>query len=205
MFLFIFLLLSTAHIAFAADDTGPVKSGNPNVLVAQVFTNMLKNGVTLATELNGGNAPTGDINKPYEQIASMGYLAYTKEHPEMLDDAKPFIASVNDNENAQSAWQIVLAAKRTASLAAREKALNLYYDAANVPLAEEEKKVIPDLKLAPFMVGIMLANQKLELDKGQTRVWNAIFASTASILQAMETEDPKAFNALYLPNTCALQ
>ncbi len=183
------LTLLSFHIADAASNqVGPVKPGNPNAFVAQVFTNMLKQGVTYATELNDGKAPRGDINKPYEQIAQMGYLKYVEENPEMIDDAKPFIKSVNDDENAQYAWRIVRLAKDK-SLAARKKALDFYYSVANVPLAKEEKKVIPKLELAPFMLGIMLANQNLELDDKQKKVWNAIFGSTASILQAMETQD----------------
>ncbi len=205
------ILLLTLFSVYVADasssnQVGPVKPDNPNAFVAQVFTNMLKHGVTLATELND-KAPKGDINKPYEQIATLGYLKYVEAHPEMIDDAKPFIESVNDDENAQYAWRIVGLSKGK-SLAAREKALNFYYTVANVPLAKEEKKVIPKLELAPFMVGIMLANQNLTLNDEQKKVWNAIFASTASILQAMETQDKEAFSALFkndLPSSCNIQ
>lgn len=210
------IFITTLAKAAAGDVTlhtaSPVKAGMPNEFVCSVFKQMLYTGVTTATELNGGKKPTGQISAPYEAIATDGYSVYVEKNPAMIPDSEPFITHVNLDPKVQSAWHMVLAAK-SKSLAARKSALSTYFAATNVPLTHDEEQFIPDLKMAPHMVAIMVdpSNQKLVLDKKQQDVWNAIFASTASIMSAMEAEDHDAFALLFkddiVPSqsTCLIQ
>lgn len=197
------LLLATSQIFASATsssqqhiDLCPVKPVTPSPLVCSTMQTMFTRGVTVATEMNDGKKPTGLINVPYQEIATNGYLAYVKEHPEMIHDATPLIACVNDNPKVQALWAMVLATSGKA-LFARAHALSMYWDQTAVPLAQQQEKIIPDLRYAPHMVAIMVGNQELELDSAQQKGWNAIFAATASIMQAMEFHDRQAFCTLF--------
>lgn len=198
MILLIILLATTAYTCAASSltDLGPVKSGMPTPLVCSTFATMISRGVSVATDMNEGQTPTGPINVPYQGIATKGYLPYVEEHREMLADSAPLIACVNNNAVVQGLWSIVLATKDK-PLVIRTHALKMYWDEANVPLTRQEMFAIPNLRYAPHMVAIMLCNQDLVLNPAQVALWNAVFASTASIMQAMETEDREAFCMLF--------
>lgn len=210
MILLITLLAATSFISAAsrAVDLGPVKGGMPKPFVCLTFAKMLNRGVTIATELNDGRKPTGLINVPYQKIATKGYAPYVAKHPKMIDDSAPLIASVNNNAQVRALWNIVLSAKDK-PLLARTHALSMYWNQTNVPLTQEEETAVPNLRFAPHMVAIMIGNQKLELKPARQAVWNAVFAATASIMQAMETEDHEAFCKLFsddLPTgSCVVQ
>lgn len=213
MILSILILAISCNALYGAAGTdlslikGPVKAGVPDEFVCAVFRNKLSDGFVTATQLNDDKEPTGQINEPYKQITKIGYSAYAKQNPEMIADSEPFIVSVNNDPVAGQAWRMVVAAKNK-RMSVRKSALSIYWDAVNTPLTKEEMIFIPDLKGAPHMELIMLLNQKLELSREQKKVWNAIFATSASILGAMQKQDGEAFASLFrdeIPDPCPVQ
>jgi hypothetical protein len=203
------LLMATSQLYAASTsdpqvDLGPVKARVPSELVCSTLQSMFARAITVATAMNNGNKLTGLINVPYQEIATKGYLAYNKEHPEMMRDAAPLIAHVNADTKVQALWALVRAAK---SPLVRLHTLSMFLEETAQPLARQQEQLMPTLQYAPHMAAIMFGNQELELSPAQQAGWNAIFATTASIMQAIETEDRKAFRKLFehdAPSRCVL-
>lgn len=171
----------------------PIEVGTPNKVVATFYTQAIRKSTALATFLNGGKEPKGDIAAPFERISKTNLWQYMKEHSEMVEGSTPYVEEMDRTDAVCTAYAWIEDAKELGPEAVR-LALNLFYFTANVPLGKMEVKEIPGLNMKiPFMAPVMLMNQELVLSDEGKDWWNAAFAAEASILSAMQKASPEQF------------